>query len=131
MSDVALNEANKALVIEAITRVFVERDVTAPEKLFHPDYRQHNPSFSDGNVALTGLISSLSDGFKYEMGMVVAEGDLVMVHGRFVGWGPKPMVGVDIFRVRDGKLVEHWDVLQEEVPASQTVSGHEMFEGGS
>ncbi len=128
MSNQALKEANKALVIEAITRVFVERDVTAPGELFHSDYRQHNPTFPDGNAALAGVISSLSEGFKYEMGRVVADGDLVMVHGRFVGWGPKPMIGVDIFRVRDGKLAEHWDVLQEEVPASVTVSGHAMFE---
>ncbi len=131
MSDRDLNRANKALVIEAITRVFVERDVTAPAELFHSDYRQHNPSFRNGNAVLPGLISSLSEGFKYEMGMVVAEGDLVMVHGRFVGWGPKPMIGVDIFRIRDGKLAEHWDVLQEEVPASETASGNAMFESVS
>jgi len=42
----------------------------------------------------------LSKDFSYEPGMVVAEGDLVMVHGRYVGWGPKPMIAVDIFRVR-------------------------------
>jgi predicted SnoaL-like aldol condensation-catalyzing enzyme len=59
--------------------------------------------------------------------MIVAEGDLVMIHGRYTGWGPKPMVAVDIFRVVDGKLVEHWDVLQEEVPASATASGNPMF----
>src|SRR5262245_54118125 len=54
-------------------------------------------------------------GLTYEPGMAVVEGDLVMVHGRYVGWGPKPMVAVDIFRVKDGRVVEHWDVLQEEV----------------
>ncbi len=74
MSDQDLNRANKSLVIEAITRVFVERDVTAPAELFHSDYRQHNPSFPNGNAVLPGLIASLSEGFKYEMGMVVAEG---------------------------------------------------------
>jgi predicted SnoaL-like aldol condensation-catalyzing enzyme len=59
--------------------------------------------------------------------MVVAEGDLMMVHGRFVGWGPKPPVAVDIFKVRDGKVLEHWDVMQEEMPASATASGTPMF----
>jgi predicted SnoaL-like aldol condensation-catalyzing enzyme len=59
--------------------------------------------------------------------MVVAEGNLVMVHGRNVGWGPKPMIAVDIFRLSDGKVVEHWDVMQEEVPASATASGNPMF----
>jgi predicted SnoaL-like aldol condensation-catalyzing enzyme len=59
--------------------------------------------------------------------MIVAEGDLVMIHGRYTGWGPEPMVAVDIFRVVDGQLVEHWDVLQEEVPAAATASGNSMF----
>jgi len=47
-----------------------------------------------------------------------------MVHGRYIGWAEKPLVAVDIFRVRNGKLVEHWDVMQEEVPASATASGN-------
>lgn len=55
---------------------------------------------------------------------VVADGDLVMVHGRHTGWGPKPMVAVDIFHVEEGKVVEHRDVMQQEVV---TVSGHAMF----
>ena len=66
--------------------------------------------------------------FTYEPGMVVAEGDLVMIHGRHSGWRPKPVIAVDIFRVKDGKLVEHWDGMQEEVPASETKSGNAMFE---
>jgi predicted SnoaL-like aldol condensation-catalyzing enzyme len=49
------------------------------------------------------------------------------VHGRYTGWGPKPMVAVDIFRVEDGKVAEHWDVMQEEVPAGRTASGNPMF----
>ena len=57
--------------------------------------------------------------FTYEPGMVVAEGDLVMIHGRYSGWRPKPMIAVDIFRVKDGKLVEHWDVLQEKCPPAR------------
>ena len=60
--------------------------------------------------------------------MAVAEGNLVMVHGRYVGFGPKPMIAVDIFRVANGKVAEHWDVLQEEVPESTTASGNPMFQ---
>ncbi|HJY93134.1 MAG TPA: nuclear transport factor 2 family protein, partial [Candidatus Acidoferrum sp.] len=76
--------------------------------------------------AIAKLIPTLT-ALKYEPGMAVAEGDLVMVHGRYTGWGPKPMVAVDIFRLKDGKVVEHWDVLQEEVPATETASGNAMF----
>ena len=73
------------------------------------------------------MIANLGSDFKYEPGMVIAEGDYVMIHGRYIGWAPKPLVAVDIFRVVDGKLVEHWDVMQEEVPAGQTASGNAMF----
>jgi hypothetical protein len=65
------------------------------------------------------MIAGFPDNFQYVPGMAVAEGDLVMVHGRYTGWGPKPMVAVDIFRIADGRVVEHWDVMQEEVPASE------------
>ena len=77
--------------------------------------------------AIKDLIPRLPKDFSYQPGMVVAEGDLVMVHGRYVGWGPKPMIAVDIFRVEGGKVAEHWDVMQEEVPASDSANGNSMF----
>jgi predicted SnoaL-like aldol condensation-catalyzing enzyme len=73
------------------------------------------------------LIPKLPKDFSYQPGVAVAEGDLVMVHGRYVGWGPKPMVAVDLFRLKGGKVVELWDVLQEEVQTSATASGNSMF----
>ena len=63
----------------------------------------------------------LPEGFKYEIGAVAGEGDMVFVHGRYTGFAPVPLVAVDIFRVVDGKLAEHWDVLQAE--EQQTASG--------
>jgi predicted SnoaL-like aldol condensation-catalyzing enzyme len=44
-------------------------------------------------------------------GVFVEDGEFVMIHGHYTGWAKKPVVAVDIFRVRNGKLVEHWDVL--------------------
>jgi predicted SnoaL-like aldol condensation-catalyzing enzyme len=120
-------EANKALVLAAITGVFVDRDPTVPDRLFSPDYRQHNPQIPNGAASIKALMAGLAKDFKYERGFVAAEGDLVLIHGRYTGWGPKPMVAVDIFRVADGKVVEHWDVLQEEVPAAQSANGNSMF----
>ena len=119
-------ESNKEIVMKALKGVFVERDATVVDRYFSPDYMQHNPVIPNGPSAIANLIPTLKD-LTYESGMVVAEGDLVMVHGRYVGWGPKPLIAVDIFRVKDGKVVEHWDVLQEEVPASETASGNPMF----
>jgi predicted SnoaL-like aldol condensation-catalyzing enzyme len=120
-------EANKALVLAAITGVFVDRDPTVVDRLFSPDYRQHNPQIPNGPASIKALMAGLSKDFKYERGFVAAEGDLVMIHGRYTGWGPKPMVAVDIFRVADGKVAEHWDVLQEEVPAGKSANGNSMF----
>jgi predicted SnoaL-like aldol condensation-catalyzing enzyme len=120
-------EDAKQIALRALTGAFIERDPSVVERYFAPDYIQHNPSIPDGPGAIPGLIASLSKDFSYEPGMVVADGDLVMVHGRYVGWGPKPMVAVDIFRIANGKLAEHWDVMQEEVPASATASGNAMF----
>jgi predicted SnoaL-like aldol condensation-catalyzing enzyme len=57
----------------------------------------------------------------------MADGDYVSIHGRHTGWGPKPMIAVDIFRVANGKTAEHWDVMQEEVPAAQSANGNSMF----
>ena len=56
-----------------------------------------------------------------------AEGDFVIVHGRYVGGGIKALVAADIFRFEHDKVVEHWDVLQEEVPAAETRAGNPMF----
>jgi predicted SnoaL-like aldol condensation-catalyzing enzyme len=127
VSEADITATNKALVLKAITGCFVDRDTSIPGKHFAPDYKQHNPSIPSGNAAIPALITALNPEFKYELGMIVAEGEYVMIHGRYTGWGPKPMVAVDIFRVVGGKLVEHWDVIQEEVPAELTKSGNGMF----
>ena len=123
----AITATNKALAIEAITGCFVKRGTTIPGKLFAPDYKQHNPGIPSGNASIPDVIRALSPDFKYEMGLVVAEGEYVMIHGRYTNWAPKPLVAVDIFRIVDGKLVEHWDVMQEEVPVEKTANGNPMF----
>jgi len=119
-------ETNKQVVLKVLKGAFIERDPTVVDRYFSPDYVQHNPVIPNGPRAIANLIPTLTT-LSYEIGMVVAEGDLVMVHGRYVGWGPKPLVAVDIFKVKNGKVVEHWDVMQEEVPASATASGNPMF----
>jgi predicted SnoaL-like aldol condensation-catalyzing enzyme len=121
-----MTRSNKEIVLEVLKRAFIDRDPTVVEEHFAANYKQHNPVIPDGPSAIATMIPTLTN-LTYESGMAVSEGDLVMVHGRYTGWGPKPMVAVDIFRVENGKVVEHWDVMQEEVPAKQTVAGNPMF----
>ena len=123
-----LEEANKQLVKNAMHELFVTRDAEKAVRLYFGEpYLQHNPMIPDGAEDLPKIVASLPAEFKYEPGIVVADRDFVMIHGLYTGWGPKPLVTVDIFRVKDGKLVEHWDVMQEDVPAAQTKSGRPMF----
>ena len=119
-------ESNKEIVLKVLRGAFIERVAAVVDRYFSPDYVQHNPVIPSGPGEIAKLIPTLKN-LSYEIGIVVAEGDLVMVHGRYVGWGPKPLVAVDIFKVKNGKVIEHWDVMQEEVPASATASGNPMF----
>ena len=121
-----MSKSNKEIVLEVLKRTFIDHDPTVVDQYFGANYTQHNPVIPDGPLAIAKMIPTLT-ALTYEPGMAVADGDLVMVHGRYSGWGPRPMVAVDIFRLNDGKVVEHWDVMQEEVSAADTASGHAMF----
>jgi predicted SnoaL-like aldol condensation-catalyzing enzyme len=77
---------------------------------------------------LFDLIKSLPPTLKYEAGTIVAEGDFVIVHGRFSRFGlPVNWIAADIVRIKDGVLVEHWDVIEEEATQEQSKSGLPMF----
>jgi predicted SnoaL-like aldol condensation-catalyzing enzyme len=127
MTTTNATDANKALVLAGIKGVFIDRDPTVLDRLFSDDYRQHNPQIPNGTAAIKRLLKNLPADFKYEPGLIVADGDYVAIHGRYIGWGPKPMVAVDIFRVANGRIAEHWDVLQEEVPQAQSANGNSML----
>lgn len=88
---------------------------------------QHNPSMPNGLDVLRGFITSEDNQISYEPGIAMEEGNIVAVHGRYSNWFGKTMIAVDYFRVEDGKFIEHWDVMQEEVPASEAVNGNAMF----
>jgi predicted SnoaL-like aldol condensation-catalyzing enzyme len=120
----ANEEANKALVLKVLTELFEDRDGSAIDRYYTDHLIQHNPLFPDGTDELRERLTESTD-VRHETSMVAANGDIVMVYGRYEGFGPKPLVGVDIYRIEDGRIAEHWDVLQEEV--SQTASGHPMY----
>lgn len=121
-------EKNKSLVLEAFDRLFNQRDYAAAERYWSPDYIQHSAHIEPGRAGLFNLIKSLPATLRYEPGLIVAEGDFVMVHGRFSGFGqPANWIAADILRIKDGVLVEHWDVIQDEVTEEQSKSKSPMF----
>ena len=118
---------NKALAREAMIALFQRRDASAVERFYAPNYVQHNPNIPQGRDALRDLVANLTDAVYYEPGIIVAEGDFVALHGRIRGWADVPQVVIDLFRVENGKLAEHWDVLQNEVPLTAALGGMSMF----
>src|SRR3982075_3573801 len=108
-------EKNKALVLKAFDTLFNKRDYVAAERYWSPHYIQHSAHIAPGREGLFNLIKSIPPTLQYEPEMIVAEGDLVIVHGRFSDFGPPVnWIAADIVRIQDGILVEHWDVIQDE-----------------
>jgi predicted SnoaL-like aldol condensation-catalyzing enzyme len=123
-----VQERNKALVLDAFDTLFNKRDYAAAERFWSPDYIQHSAHIAPGREGLFNLIKSLPPTLKYEPGTIVAEGDFVIVHGRFSGFGqPVNWIAADILRIESGILVEHWDVIQYEATQQQSKSGLPMF----
>jgi predicted SnoaL-like aldol condensation-catalyzing enzyme len=121
-------EQNKALVLEAFDALFNRRDYDAALRFWSDRYIQHSAHIAPGRDGLFNLIRTLPDTLKYENQLIVAEGDYVVAHGRFSGIGrPAAWIAADIVRIEDGKLAEHWDVLQDEATQAQSVSGLPMF----
>ena len=121
-------EHNKRLILEAFDTLFNKRDYAAAEKSWSPHYIQHSAHIEPGREGLFSLIKNAPPTLKYEPGVIVADGDFVIVHGRFSGHGrPKSWIAADILRIVDGVLVEHWDVLQAEASQAESKSGLPMF----
>ena len=121
-------QQNKALVLEAFDALFNRRDYAGAERYWSDRYVQHSAHIEPGREGLFNLVRSLPDTLRYESQLILAEGDYVIAHGRFSGNGrPAAWVAADIVRFEDGKLAEHWDVLQEEATKAQSKSGLPMF----
>ena len=123
-----IESTNKALVLEAFDTLFNKRDYAAAERYWSPNYIQHSAHIEPGRDGLFNLIKSIPPTLKYESGTIVAEGDFVIVHGRFSGFGqPVNWIAADILRIQNGILVEHWDVIQDEATEEQSKSKAPMF----
>lgn len=126
--NVKQEEANKKLVLNFYQKLFGDKDLSVIDRYIAVDYIQHNPTMADGREGLRAAVTQWFAGApkeKVDIPHVAADGELVFLHVR----AKNPKGGfqaiVDIFRVKDKKIVEHWDVIQD-VP-SDSVNDHPMF----
>ena len=121
-------EQNKKLVLQAFDTLFNQRDYEAARKFWSDTYIQHSAHIEPGREGLFNLVKSSPASLRYENARIFAEGDYVMLHGRFTGNGqPRALVAADVLRITDGLLAEHWDVLQSEATREESKSGLPMF----
>src|SRR6201987_603667 len=125
---VRIQEQNKELVLDAFDTLFNKREYARAERFWSPRYIQQSANIEPGRDGLFNLIRNPPDTLRYEHQLIVAEGDYVIIHGRFSGHGPPvAWIAADIVRVENGVLAEHWDVIQDEATPEQSKSGNPMF----
>jgi predicted SnoaL-like aldol condensation-catalyzing enzyme len=121
-------QQNKAFVLNAFDALFNERNYTAAERFWSPNYIQHSAHIEPGREGLFALVKAAPPDMRYENAMIVADGDDVMLHGRFSNVGqPADWIVADIVRLEDGLLKEHWDVIQDEATREDSKSGLPMY----
>lgn len=110
-------EANKKTVVEFYDKALNQKDFDAASKYFGPRYVQHNPTAPDGIEGFRKFLAFLKEkapNSHSEIKKVFADGDYVILHVHSVR---EPNTAgraiVDIFRLENGKIVEHWDVIQD------------------
>ncbi len=122
-------EANKKAVLEFYDKALNQKDFDAASKYFAPHYIQHNPGAPDGIEGFKALIAMRKEKFpssKSEIKRAFAEGDYVILHVHGMREpGDRGVAIVDIFRLENGKIVEHWDVIQP-IP-EKMANGNGMF----
>ena len=123
-----VEEKNKALVLEAFEMLFNKKDYAAAERFWSPSYIQHSKHIPPGRDGLLGLVKASPQTMRYQNGRILAEENLLMLHGRFSGLGlPANWIVADIVRLEKGLLAEHWDVVEDEATRETSVSGLPMF----
>jgi len=126
--DLGQEARNKALVLEAFDALFNKRDFVAAKRFWAEEYIQHSAHIPPGREGLFELVRNSPPEMRYENGSILAEGDLLMLHGRFSGIGaPANWIVLDIVRLEDGRLKEHWDVIEDEATRASSRSGLPMF----
>jgi len=121
-------ERNKKVVLDFYQQMFGDKDLSAVDQYILPNYIQHNPTVADGAAAFKTAAETWFKGApksKVDIQRVAAEGELVFIHVKNQTPSGQYVSTVDIFRLENGKIAEHWDVHQE-VPA-EAANEHPMF----
>jgi predicted SnoaL-like aldol condensation-catalyzing enzyme len=124
-----IQEKNKTLVLDAFDTLFNKRDYAAAEKYWSPDYIQHSAHIPPGRKGLFDRVKNSPATLKYENQLILANGDFLILHGRFSGLGPgiPNWIVADVVRIENGVLAEQWDVIQDEATRASSKSGLPMF----
>jgi predicted SnoaL-like aldol condensation-catalyzing enzyme len=115
-------ERTTEIVLTAMRELFAERDLTAVNRYGAEPYAQHSSQAPDGLEMLRPTEPG-PRGSTWDLQRIAAQDDLVFTHSIVHGWAPGPVVIVDIFRLEDGRIVEHWDVVQDLVPTEVVPDG--------
>ena len=128
-AETAQEQANKRTVLEFYNKALNDKDFSAASTYLGNRYTQHNPTAADGPEGLKGFIQFLRDKFPQSHSEIVqsfADGDYVILHVHSIRTpGTAGRAIVDIFKLEKGKVVEHWDAVQD-IPAS-SANGNGMF----
>ncbi|MDC0381945.1 nuclear transport factor 2 family protein [Planktomarina temperata] len=115
IADLDKTEANKALVQALVADVLIGGNIEKIDTYIRPDYRQHNPYVADTRDGLKQFITYLADSniaFGYEkVHLTLGEGNFVFTQSEGIYDGAATAF-YDLWRVEDGKIAEHWDVVQ-------------------
>ena len=121
----AYEERNKALVLEAFDTLFNKRDYVVAQRFWSADYIQHSAHIEAGRDGPFQLVKASPPDMRYENGLIVADGDYVVLHGQFSNVGqPADWIVADVVTIEDRLLAEHWDVIQDEAAKGAAVDAH-------
>lgn len=124
----SLQETNKKIAQTAYQRIFGDLDTSGVDEFMTNDFIQHNPTLPDGTDGVKGLVQMLaSQGMskqEIQFKHIVAEDDIVMLHTRYE-MGGKEWRFIDIYRMENGKLAEHWDAMMQK--PDEPANNNQMF----
>lgn len=119
-------QSKRSMVALAHRQLFEQHDTRALDRYFWPDFVDHSPRLKNGLSGVRERLKNHPD-LRHQSHRILADGDLVALHGRYTGLIGQPLVGFDIYRVADGLIIEHWDGLVPESPPN--ASGRSQLDG--